>query len=379
MSKVNAATTFFGSPSSLLDAPPSLLNEKSVSANDIVDERPAQTRSKVAGCIQSVSNAEVGGDVFQNCITIVQNVSEVERKEIKDIESSLGSISRDVTKIDNENKISRQEISNNRNQLISLKQRYLANKARISELNDFIHVVKLKTSQDINSIKGKIYDLENYNLETEREIDSIGIRIDQQGILISIMEDKIELLEDDVGFLMDEYNDGNLKSISFYGAKIDVSNIEGENQSSVGLEYERLLDPKYNMSMFAGISKHDGVVKNEYETLSGIDSQIEEKDIEFYTGDIGVRKFVGKFGDYQPYATASVGKSFGDIDSVSAKVGGGVELYKKYHKISAEVGYSHFFDYPNKNVSFNPAGSSDVDDGAVGAGGPYVSIKYSTR
>lgn len=347
-------------------------------ANYLPIEKPVSNATNTP-CNQSMSNVVAGGNVIQNCITTIQQQSEEEREKTKEIERSLRSISMDVTQIDNKSNISRQEIENNRNQLRNLKIKYNANKARITQLNGALHELKLRTRQDFASIKVRISDIEDYNLETEREIDSIGVRIDQQGMIISILEDRVEFLEDDVGFLMDEYNNGNLQSISFYGGDIEVAKIKDQTYSAVGLEYERLLDPRYQLSIFGGVSKNDGVVKTEYETLSGINPQVEENNVKFYTANIGARKFIKKIDDYQAYATIAAGKSFGDIDSVSAKAGAGVELYKKYHKLSAELGYKYYFSLPNKEVDFNPIGTSTIDNSNKGAGGPYLSIKYSTR
>ena len=254
---------------------------------------------------------------------------------------------------------------------------YLEKKAAESSTN--ISRIRKSAAFHQKQIYETFSRMESFNDETVLLLDELGVSISENTNSIVVLEDKVYLIENDLGYLMSEYTLGNLKRISFYGPKLGILSLDGNPYNYLGLEFERLLDPKYNLSLHLGLSRFSGKKENKYLTLSGIDEQVIEEDISFYGLDLGVRKFFRKNNKYNFYAGASVGYAMGDEETLYASASLGMESYKKYNKLSIELGYYFFDKISYKDVSFNPLGQALIADSHKNLSGFGLNLKYSTR
>ena len=232
------------------------------------------------------------------------------------------------------------------------------NKNKIS--NDFQKLLKksdAKLQQKINKLHDKFNKISSFDKDLKNKIASLKLDIDNviniNNIEIEKLKKRILIIESDVAFLMDQFNRGNLNSVSFYKLYVEGTYINSTFYKGVGFGYERL----YNSSTFQGLS----LVVN-LSTLSGVESSIiKDLNKEFYLFDIGVKKpFSTLLYPYNLYTKGSVGYLWGDEKSLFFKVGAGVEKYNKKNKISLAINYLAILEKENQIVKTYLLGSAQV-------------------
>ena len=193
-----------------------------------------------------------------------------------------------------------------------------------------------------------------------------------------MLETKVIFLEDNVRFVMDEFVNGTLESISFYGPKIGLSKINNFVYNIIGFEYERRFNLKYNL--FVDISMYDGEKESSYTTLNGLDKQVINEDNSFYTLSLGTRKFFKKNdNNYNWYIGGALGYATGDEKTLFENIFAGVELYKRHSKLSLELGCLHFHEITHQQVIFEPLGQSKNFQTKENELSIFLLLKYSIR
>lgn len=389
----NAKTSFFLDTSEVSKSDYSTLNSNTVESS-IQNERLSLNK-----CSQVLTEVTISGGskVVMNCITTIKKVSSIERSEIKVLAQRMSVINSSLMELNQSRSFSniktQNKIKENKIEITKLNQDYLEHKETILVITNTIN--KIKYSEAVRATKSRrrfnrlekahnetVYELsileEGHN-ETVYELNRLGISILQNTNSIIILEGRVDTIETNLNYLMDEYTDGNLKTISFYGPKLGMTSINNSKYSVIGFEYERFLDPKYNMSLFVDVSKYDGNKKDTYSTLNGVSDQEIETNNTFYSIGLGARKFIKKIDKYNFYVGGSLGYATGDEKTFLGNTFLGVEAYRKFNKISLELGYTYFNKIKHKRVIFNPLGYSENFEETKGESGVSLSLKYSTR
>jgi len=213
-------------------------------------------------CTQQISYSTVHGDIIQNCINYIEKFPRSERRKLDKLTVDIEQVNYDIKKFKNyddtelQNKIQKSKIK-----LSELNEKYLHYQKEILEVSRLIEKIKQSNNHEFYTIKNKIKKIEEDNEVNVEIIEDLGYQININKNSIVLIESRVDLIENDLNFLMDEYLDGNLKSISFYSLSIGGLMLNNTTYTTLGLEYERFLKPIYSLShlsLFANISKLTG-------------------------------------------------------------------------------------------------------------------------
>ena len=254
------------------------------------------------------------------------------------------------------------EVIDNSNKLLS------TIKASLSDIK--LHKSEIKTAfekllrNQNNNTKRKIEKLQQKFalLDTQTNISSKKIQTLEKDIDNIIQHNKNELtklktkinhMQNNIAFLMNEFHQGNLTTLSFYGLYIDAFYLNNTFYKGAGAEYERLFNSsqKYNFSLVANFS-----ITNANET-----NIIEDNNKQFYMFDIGIKKpFITGKREYSIYQEGNIGYLWGDENSLYFKLSIGTEKINKKNKITAELSYMGVLDKETTTIQTHIFGNAEV-------------------
>lgn len=337
------------------------------------------TRVKGA-CSQKMSDVRAERDVIQRCTIYVKNIQINSIEKLRAIKERSKSIAEKISYLEGasrkNNSAMVKTIASLKKELRDVQDNYYLQKIEAIKLEQKSSYLEYQQKSNRNDI---LFIKEN-NQKIRKQIVEIDASISSNKLSIGLIQDKVEIIESDVAVLMNEYANGNLTEVSFYGANVGAEKIEGVNYSTLGLEYERLMTlGGKKISLLGEFKKFRGKKKYNYKTLNGLDDIKSSEESTFYAVGLGSRLFFNQRKNFQNYIGSTAGITWGDEKNYYVKFLTGVEIYQKFNKLSLDLSYSHYSKMKDKKIKFSATGATKPQFLENSANGLALTFKFSTR